>query len=312
MKHILSLDGGGIRGLIQALVLDHLEQCTGRPVSQCFDLIAGTSTGGILALALCRPGPGGAPQYAAADLVRLYEEEGPTIFPRSGWRKFSSADAWLEEKYTHKGLESVLEKYLGNEPLGSALTRVMITSYDIQSREPLFLKSWREEWSLVEMRHAARATSAAPTYFEPALVPVSGSVKALIDGGVFINNPAMSAYVESRLLHQGEEVCVLSIGTGELTEPISYEDARDWGKAGWAVPLLDCMFDGASDAVNYQMQHLLGDSYVRLQPALFGASDAMDDVSQENLKNLRAIGEKLLRTCKKPLDRLCAMLKGSG
>jgi hypothetical protein len=87
----------------------------------------------------------------------------------------------------------VLEEYFGNEPLGAALTHILITSYDIQNRQPVFFKSWREDHRSVQMTHAARATSAAPTYFELAQISVGEATRALIDGGVFINSPSVSA-----------------------------------------------------------------------------------------------------------------------
>lgn len=298
MKYILSLDGGGIRGIIPATVLAQLEKETGTPIAEMFDLIAGTSTGGILALGLSMDDGNGAPKYAARDLIRIYEERGSEIFHRSLWRGLSTVAGISEEKYSDEGLMAVLDDYFGNEPLGAALTRVLITSYDIQNREPLFFKSWREEWQGVEMRHAARATSAAPTYFEPALIPVGGSMKALIDGGVFINNPAVSAYAEARRLFPDEELFMVSVGTGELIRPIAYSEAKDWGMLQWMLPALSCMFDGVNDACNYQMRYLLGDNYIRLQTTLSTASDDMDNATGGNIQNLLTEASRLLRTNK--------------
>ena len=98
MVRVLSIDGGGIRGIIPALVLAELEECTRRPVAELFALVAGTSTGGLLALALTRPGQDGRPAFAARELVDLYVEEGPRIFERSIWQRIRSADALLDEK----------------------------------------------------------------------------------------------------------------------------------------------------------------------------------------------------------------------
>lgn len=312
MKSILSIDGGGIRGLIPALVLTEIEKRTGYRISQLFDLIAGTSTGGILAIGLCKDDGNGQPQYSAHDLAGLYEKKGNKIFSRSLWKGVSSVGGITDEKYSAEGLENVLDEYFDNEPLGSSLTDLLITSYDIQLREPHFFKSWRNEWKSVEMRHAARATSAAPTYFEPALVPAGGGTRALIDGGVFVNNPVVSAYAEyKRIFPDENEFLVVSIGTGELVRPIPYSEAKDWGKAGWAIPILSCMFDGASDAANYQMSHILGDSFVRLQTSLSIASDDMDNATNGNIQNLKLEARKLIKIHKKEIDRICNDLKKS-
>lgn len=304
MKFVLSIDGGGIRGIVPALVLAELEKRLEKPVAGLFDLLCGTSTGGILALGLVKDAGNGLPQYSAADLVKIYQDRGREIFQRSFWRGVSSVGSMLDEKYSAKGLEKVLEEYFENEPMGSALTNVMVTAYDIQNREPVFMKSWHDKFRSLEMRFAGRATSAAPTYFEPALTPIGGAVRALIDGGVFVNNPAVSAYVEALRLYPGEDIFVLSIGTGELIRPISFNEAKDWGKAGWMLPVLDCMFDGVSDAADYQLTQLLGDKYIRLQTDLSLAFDDMDNASAGNIALLTQEAKKLLATNKQKLLRI--------
>lgn len=311
MKKILSIDGGGIRGLIPALVLAEIEKRTGKSVAESFDLIAGTSTGGILALGFSKNDGNGKAQYQATTLARIYRDRGREIFSRSFWKGMSSANGLLDELYPSTGIDKVLDDHFGNVTLGSCLTNTLVTTYDIQNREPVFLKSWREEFRSVLMKDAARATSAAPTYFEPALVPVGGSVRALVDGGVFINTPSVSAYAEAmRLFPDEKEFFLLSLGTGELNRPIGYGESKDWGKAGWLQPLLSCMFDGSADAAHYQMGMFLGDHYVRMQTNLSIASDDMDNASPGNIENLESESRKLIETQQKELDQVCAMLAG--
>lgn len=309
MKKILSIDGGGIRGLIPALTLAEIEARTGKPIAASFDLVAGTSTGGILALGLSCDNGSGQPRYAAKDLAALYQAHGKDIFSRSLWRGVSSVGGLTDESYSHKGLERVLDQYFGDDPLGTGLMRTLVTSYDIQNREPLFFKSWNPGHTSVLMKHAARATSAAPTYFEPALIPIGGSMKALVDGGVFMNSPAVSAYAEAlKIFPDEKDFLLVSLGTGELVRPIGYDEARDWGKAGWLSPLLSCMFDGVADAAHYQMTMFLGDRYFRLQTSLSLASDDMDNATSGNIENLKAEAKRLIRTHKSDLERLCAVL----
>ncbi|MEO1003028.1 MAG: patatin-like phospholipase family protein [Cyanobacteria bacterium J06638_7] len=308
MKRILSLDGGGIRGLIPALVLAAIESKTGKPVAHCFDLIAGTSTGGILALGFSRDDGNGRPRYTANDLAKIYRKRGKDIFSRSFWKGVSSVGGFADELYSHDGLEAVLEEYFGEDTLGSCLTDTLITSYDIQNRRPLFFKSWKAAHSAVLCRHAARATSAAPTFFEPARVTVDGAMQNLVDGGVFMNSPSVSAYTEARRLYPGEDILVVSIGTGELVRPIDHREARDWGRLGWLLPLLSCMFDGVADAADYQMSTLLGERYIRLQTDLTTASDDMDDVSNGNIENLTQEARKLMRSHKRQLEAIVQLL----
>ena len=306
MKKVLSIDGGGIRGIIPALVLADIESRTEKPIAETFDLIAGTSTGGILALALStKNAASGKPSYTAEELVKLYKTRGKEIFPRSVWKGVSSFAGWADEKYSHESLEKILDEYFGDTAFGKCCTNVLITSYDIENREPLFLKSWKSEYETALMRDVARATSAAPTYFEPALVPIDKVEKALIDGGVFINSPVVSAYAEAKKMFKNEDILVVSLGTGELTREIKYEEAKDWGKISWLFPLMSCIFDGVADAANYQMKQFIpADKYFRFQTKLDIGDDDMDNVTDSNIKNLENKAKTLIKAEQKKLADL--------
>lgn len=310
---VLSIDGGGIRGIVPALVLAELEDCTGRPVADLFSLIAGTSTGGLLTLALARPGDDGGPAFAARELVDLYLEEGPRIFSRSVFRRIRSADSLLDEKYSAEELERVLGTYLGDVPLSAARTDVLVTAYEIERRFPFFFKSARARVDPdydYPMSAAARATSAAPTYFEPLkLVTEDDDYYALIDGGVFANNPAMCAFAEVRRTDPGADCLLVSLGTGELTRRLPYEEVKDWGRLEWVRPLIDVMFDGVSDTVDYQLRQLLPpERYFRFQTRLDQANDDLDDAGEENLRLLRLEAERLISENRPQLDALCEEL----
>jgi uncharacterized protein len=312
---VLSIDGGGIRGFIPALVLTEIERRTDRRVAELFDFIAGTSTGGIIALAMTVPDPAGGSRWKAEELANLYRTRGGEIFSTSLWQKIRSAGGLLDEKYPADGLEAELERHFGEVPLRDALKPVLVTAYDIERRKPFFFRSAR---ALVDpaydypMRAAARATSAAPTVFEPPLVvnEASGDRYALIDGGVFANNPSMCAYAELLATGTAADVLMVSLGTGQLTRRLPYEKARDWGLAQWARPALDVVFDGVSDTTEYELEQLLGAArHVRLQTELDqGASDDLDDASPENIARLEAKATELIAASGPELDRICAEL----
>ena len=260
-RRVLSIDGGGIRGIIPAMVVAHIERKMGKPAHELFDLMVGTSTGGILALGLSRPGASRPAQFSARWVVKLYEEQGANIFEYSLWRKLRTVGGILDEAYSHEVLEGILGKYFAGATLGDCKTPTMVTSYDIQNRRTVFLKSWYADHQLVRCCDAARATSAAPTYFEPKPLDTGDVASVLIDGGIFMNSPSVSAYAEARKLFPDEPIAVLSLGTGELTRPIAFGEARTWGSALWVMSLLDCMFDGVSKAADHQMQLFLGERY---------------------------------------------------
>jgi patatin-like phospholipase/acyl hydrolase len=320
---VLSIDGGGIRGIIPAMFLAEIERRTQQPIADMFDLIAGTSTGGVIALGVTKPGPGGRPQYSAQKLVELYEAEGSTIFSRSLWHRLIAADNFLEEKYPSSGIEQVLDNYFGEARLKEALTDVLISSYEIEQRFPFFFKSSKakklDNYDF-PMKKVARATSAAPTYFEPLKLEAQESpgYYALVDGGVYANNPAMCAYVEASTMQaEPSEFLVLSLGTGQLTRPIRYDEAKNWGLAMWAQPILNVVFDGVSDTVDYQLQQVLplgkdgSRRYYRFQVTLEMGSDDMDDTSQANLFALKTLAKREISRNNADIDGLCAQLTGA-
>jgi uncharacterized protein len=312
---ILAIDGGGIRGLIPAVVLAEIERRSGRRTAELFDLIAGTSTGGILACGLSRPGEGGAPAFTAADLIGFYESEGPEVFHRSLLKRVESVEGYVDERYDDTGLNAALRRYLDGTRLSQAVTDLFITAYEIERREAFFFRSSRArtdpayDFTYLDV---ARATAAAPTYFEPARIrDAAGAEKyALIDGGVFALNPAMVAYAELAASGRAAEIdLVVSLGTGAHTRPLRFEDARNWGQLEWARPLVDVVFDGLAQTVDFELGQLLGpDRYVRLQTRLTEASDDLDDASDHNLEALRREGARLVEERSADIDRVVAAL----
>jgi uncharacterized protein len=314
MRKILSIDGGGIRGIVPAVVLAEIERRTGKRVSDLFDFFAGTSTGGMLALGLVKPETAHSPRYLAADLAALYEEYGGTIFHRPRWRKLLPSGNLLDEKYSVAGLESVLATYFADTPLRDAVKPVLVTAYETERRFPFFFRSHRASHQAdydFRMRDVARATSAAPTYFEPLRLKADESTDyySLVDGGVFANNPAMCAWVDARAHFAGEQdFLMVSLGTGGLTRPIRYDKARHWGVARWAKPVLDIAFDGVSSTVDYQLRQLLPQRYHRLQPVLSPDQQDMDNASSGNMRSLKLLAEAFLRERTDEVDTICERL----
>jgi uncharacterized protein len=309
---VLCIDGGGIRGLIPALVLAEIERRTGRRIADMVDLVAGTSTGGILACGLTRPGPDGQPHFSAEELADIYVQEGPKIFHRNLVKRIRSVGGWIDERYDDDGLNAALERYLGDTRLSAALTDVFVTAYDIHDRFAFFFRSARARTDPTydfAMMRVARATAAAPSYFEPAEVTdVAGArTYPLVDGGVYAINPSMCAYADV-VRADAEPELMLSLGTGEQTRAYTFEETRSWGQLEWARPVLDIVFDGVANTIDFEAVTLMGDRYVRLQPPLGAASDDLDDASPENLTALTAQAETLIAESDAELDRVCAVL----
>ncbi|HWF53578.1 MAG TPA: patatin-like phospholipase family protein [Solirubrobacteraceae bacterium] len=308
---MLSIDGGGIRGIIPAMVLAELERRAGRPVARLFDLIAGTSTGGILAIALTRPGSDGEPMWSAQQVVDLYEHEGPTIFDRG---KMHALHGIIDERYHVLGLEGVLARYCGDMRLGHAVTDILIPAYDVAKRNVFYFDSARarQEPSVdYPAKVVARATSAAPTYFEPLFVRGDEELEELVfvDGGIFANNPAMCAFAQAKRGRLETDVLLVSIGTGSQTRPLPVEELRHWGTAQWARPILHVVLDGVSEAIDQQLAMVLGaERYFRFQKDLTLAGDEIDDARPENIALLKQEAEHLIREQTAEIDHLAEEL----
>lgn len=324
---ILSIDGGGIRGLIPAMLLEYIEKQTDKPIASCFDLIAGTSTGGILACGLTVPGHQSGVRYSAGQLAELYREKGKKIFPKTRWRNIPLAGLiadTLDEKFDAGGLEDTLEEYFKNTMLAETVTPILVTSYAIERRAPFLFKTTqaigRPDSHNFLLKQIARATSAAPTYFEPAVLDrenVNDDYYALIDGGVFANNPSMCALSEALATHKAslQDIELVSLGTGRMTRPVPVREARGWGLAGWVRPVLSIMMDGMADTVEYQCRQLLSyqsdeDSsrYIRIDERLFDVNDDMDDASEKNIRDLNRFAEKVIRKRQSDLDTIVEMI----
>lgn len=270
---IISIDGGGIKGYLPAQVLAMFEMQEGTPLGAMADMLAGTSTGAILALGL-------AAGMSAADLAAFYQAKGPGIFRRSWGKRLRSCFGVADEQYSNDGLHAGLKEIFGDKKLSELATPCMAVAYEIETRQAIFFTSWdanrdpHRDFTLVDV---AMASAAAPTYFEPwAAMSVAGDRLACIDGGVAANDPAQCAVVEAlKTGHPIESIRLVSLGTGREDRAYLLKHARNWGFAAWARPLLDILFAAASDITDHHCRHMLPGRYVRLQQD-FSESVAMD------------------------------------
>ena len=312
---ILAMDGGGIRGVIIAKILQHIEEETGIRIAKFFDLIVGTSAGGIIATGLSRADVGG--PLPASDMVSLYSDFGSTIFPKSRYRSLMS---WIKgAKYDHAPLEAKLKSILGEATLAKTQPEIIVTAYDIEQRKPYLFKSIKaaeHKDRNHKLYDVAISTGAAPTYFEPRLLNDGGTRRVLIDGGVYAVNPAMIGI--SRALSDGwklQDIVLCSIGTGANDKAIGYDDARKWGLVGWIKPLISILFDGVADVTDYHINKLLPgiddnepQRYFRFDARLNGPSDDMDNATPENIEKLIDHAEMIIEDNQEQIDRLIKYL----
>ena len=332
ITRILSIDGGGIRGIIPGQILVILEEKlkakTGNPnarIADYFDLFAGTSTGGILTCAYLIPGQDNSgeavrPKFSATQVVDLYLKRGGDIFSVSVGHKIRSGGGILDEKYPAKQLEKALDEYFGDTKLSELIKPCLITSYDIKHRQGHFFTQHdakqNKGWDFL-VKEVARATSAAPTYFECSNVMSDSEVSyPLIDGGVFVNNPTLCAFAEvyKQFKTAPGKMIILSLGTGFSKKEYDYDNAKEWGMVQWVKPLIDIMMSGVADVVDYQLRQIFDASgkqkqYLRINTKLpIDVSPDMDDARPENLQALKELGTYTAQNFDKELDAIVELL----
>ena len=277
---ILALDGGGLKGLFTASFLAHWEKERGTRVIDHFDLISGTSTGGIIAIGL---GLG----FSAEQIKDLYLNKADQIFPP---RHFANAKHWLAVKHSGDGLRAALQELLGERKFGESEKRLVIPAFDPAFRGVHIFKTSHHKRLQTDYKqsavHVAMATSAAPTYLPPE---VTESGLQLLDGGVWANNPIMIAVAEALgYLEKPQcEIAALRVGTTE--EVISLKDLQTMGgKLQMAAPVIDFMMRGQSQSASGMVHHLLGkDRFLEINPKTAPGDFHLDKLSKE----LLAMGE---------------------
>jgi len=337
---ILSIDGGGIRGILPGVILayieEQLQERTNNPdarLSDYFDLLAGTSTGGILTCMYITPDENGKPKFSAQDAVDLYLKNGQEIFSIPLGRKILNLFGLFEAKYPVRNIEKILSDYLKDTKLSDALKPCLITSYEIFQRKTIFfnkIDTTKSETRDFRLRDIARSTSAAPTYFKPAQIHSTyGNPLYLVDGGMFANNPSMCAYAEARTIKfssipacnekpdypNATEMIMISIGTGSQGDSYPYSKAKKWGIVGWLIPLINILMSGNSETVHYELKQMFGAvdptnlaNYFRLEPTVGTASSAMDLATPENMHALEEAGKTFVSNHTDKLDKIVELL----
>ena len=289
---ILSFDGGGIRGLLSAVILEQLDARVPDWRSGT-DLLAGTSTGGIIALGLAKG-------LSPTDIRGLYYDKGSAIFSDNILDDVGDLFGLTGAEYGNKKLRRVLRHTFGEGTLGELRSKVLVPSFDLDNQhhdpdkrqwKPKFFHNLpgRDSDRDQLAYKVALYTSAAPTYFP--------SVDGFIDGGVVTNNPSMAALALTqdtrnnlRPRPKPADVALLSIGTGQNLSRIS-KKRLDWGYVQWGKPLIELILDGAVSVADYQCRQILGKRYHRINH-VFANEDKIGLDDHERRDDLVRIGEE--------------------
>jgi uncharacterized protein len=312
MKKILSIDAGGVRGIVPAIILAEIEARTGEPVSNLFDFFAGTSTGGMLALSLNCPDPSDRlrPQCSAVDVERLFHKWVDRVFGNGS----SKPDKRLTNKRSGSHIEDMFREYFGDALLSSSLKPTMVTAFNLATGQPYLFNSAKTGTDIcgdVLMWQAARATTAIFTHFPPFRLPIPSCPfrqayeVCLVDGSLFASNPAMLALAEARTLFPGEDDFLLvSLGCGEPARARLPADLQQKRRH-----IFESSLTAQSACTDYQMRAFLpSQRYIRIQADLLPGYDRIDDASAEYMLSMDEIARETVARYTKLLDRLVDVL----
>lgn len=316
MKKILSVDGGGVRGIIPAIILAEIEKITGKKISSLFDCITGNSTGGLIALGLAANNENTA-QLSASDLVNIYLEKSKDIFKPSIFRKIYTGFGLWGSRYSRKNYDSILNSIFKDNVLSELECNVFIPSYSLNDKKPIILSNYFAAQSKENdfyLRDVAAATSAAPTYFPPdTFTNLDGSKKIIAaDGGLFDNNPEligiMGAYILFPKVNK-KNLFLVSLGTGSTFENNQLKP-KD-GYIGWLEndDLIGSMIDAESAFSEIFTRNLIpSNNNFRMQVTLAEKNMAMDNSSESNLHELETLTRDFIKNNKKNIDTICKNL----
>lgn len=336
-RFILSVDGGGIRGIIPALFLSELKKVlekngVNKPYHKIFDIIAGTSTGGLITLALTVPlyksidgdlyDTGGG--VSAEQLPELYKVFGDRVFPGNSNKVRKIIRQIFTSKYSSEPFRLVLREIFRNHTVKEALTNILITTFDMKTMEPVFIKKrplhvGGDSDPNFYMVDAALSTAAVPTYFPPVCVNGIDNPQnsyCLIDGGIFCINPALSAFIEARkIFPDSSEYIILSLGTGNQKEEYKTEKMQNWGFFNWiapwlGVPLISAVGEGQKISTNHMLKKLPQVTLFRFDVDLDSEKAGIDDGSDENIEYLLGKGSEMWNKNKNEINKLVRLIGG--
>ena len=276
-KLVLSLDGGGVRGLATVIFLKELEKASGKKIVDLFDFFIGTSAGGLNAMHLAIN------EIEVSELESFWSQDNLAMSMQSS---FWTKNFFLKTKpiYNNKSKTELLEKYFGNKLISESKKPIAVLAYDVENRKPRVLTSYTDQ--AIKATSAINATSAAPLYY-PTVKIEDGSW--LIDGSVVSNNPCLIGYNEARKYFKTDNIKVFSVGTGRHLNNLDGEDSSKWGPFGWLTnDILGILLESHAD--HEILNDLIGKNYLRINSIAENINWDLDDYTEDNLRNIRNMG----------------------
>ncbi len=326
-KIVLSLDGGGVKGLTSIFILSYIEKIIKQKINkqnfkigEVFDFVSGTSTGSIIGSLLIFPNYDNNLKYSAKDILELYINLSTKIFKRSWKYKIQSLWGLNKPIYSVKNLEKILEEIYNDLKLKDLKKPCLFPAYDINKRRIKIFTNQDpiRKYENYLIKDVIRGSTSIPGFFKPQYFFQQGIENTLIDGGVFANNPSLSAYIEVSKTEFDNKIAIfnpndllfISIGTGDTYDKsYKYKNVKNRGIIWWFKPVLDILTASSAELIDYEMYKLFSaynqeKHYYRLNPKIKNANSSALDASKENISDLLLDAERYIKKNKDKLNKL--------
>lgn len=332
---VLAIDGGGVKGIIPARILQEIEERTGKPISELFDMVGGNSTGSILAAGLSIPDPNDPtkPKFSAKDLKGIYFEDSPKIFPETRFRQLLHVLPGTNGFYDAEPLEDTLKKNFGDAKIKDALTHLMIPAVDIKKYRPIWIKHIKgakedpENWGSMMMRDAIRGSTTAPTYLQSKYVyttpdesrPEITDRHAVIDGSFFAGNICRRLFAQAQKVAPPDaEIVVVHLGTAYKEMSFSPDDFNKLSPYGLISKkngsiIINMALDMTQLDVNETLKEEIGERFFSFDGPIDltdpkSPTNAIDNATEANMVALEKFAEKMVLENNDTVSRLCNIL----
>ena len=306
---LLSIDGGGVKGVIPLRILMEIAKRTQMPVHELFDGFAGTSAGALILNALLIPGEKNGAKYTPEDIWNLIDHDFPLIFKQSFGKTLKTGYGYFSPLYSSRELERSVQKIFGEASFKDQLRDILCPAFNTRTFEPMIFTRHQAranmQKSTLKVSDVVLSSCSAPTFFTPFKIDEDH----YIDGGTFANNPAILAYCQGReLLGEESDIHLLSIGCGSVNYAQRYRQFIDGGKWQWLPRMVEIFLSGTEKVSSHIAKKLLGKNYERIEVPIEIGHEKMEDASLSNIRYLKDRAEKWISSNGPYLDRLCKEL----
>ncbi|KJV69582.1 patatin-like phospholipase family protein [Candidatus Neoehrlichia procyonis] len=299
-RYVLSVDGGGIKGIIAATILCEIEKKLAMPLSKIFSMFAGSSVGSLISALLIVQDDKGCSKYMAKDILGFFLQYGKKMFTNSILRRITSYV--IGSRYSSDNLRETIDCFFENVQMKDLMCNFLVPSYDVYNQKDVIFRNWIDKYSSIKVMDVLLAATAAPTYFSPRELIIDNQRKLLVDSSLLASNPVVCAYASAITIYPDDDIYFVSIGCGSKINTKSAHDTLLY----WATHIVNLFLDAGIDGIDYQMERIARKGhYIRINGNLQESSYELSDISYKNIQSLRLDAQRIVQENMNNINKLC-------